>query len=100
MPTQTISNSAALFLNPNPLRKSLIIQNQDASINIFLKKMVNTSAAADVSSTDHDVRLGPGASLTLNWISDGIEAIQSRYDVIAASGTARVSFLETEDRRR
>ena len=94
MPTRTISDSAQQLVPPNKLRRSLVFQNEDASINVFVKKEKENENT--VSTTDHDHRLGPGGSLALNYQNDGEEAIQERWTIIAASGTPLISFFETE----
>lgn len=53
-----------------------------------------------VSTTDHDHRIGPGGAIAVNTLTDGLREIQERVTIIAASGTPRVSFFETEDVRR
>lgn len=98
MSSTTIPNSAVLLINPNRLRKSLVFQNQDSTIDVFLK--LEKGTALTVSTTDHDHRIGPGASLALALDSDGDEQVKGRWTAIAASGTPRVSFFETEDVRR
>lgn len=98
MPSRTTTNSASELFPENQLRKSLAIQNEDSSINVFIKK--ERPGQNTVSATDHDHRLGPGAVISINNLTDGEEAIKARYTVIAASGTPRVSFFETEDVRR
>lgn len=74
------------------------MQNEDSSINVFIKK--ERPNALTVSATDHDHRLGPGGSIALNYETDGQEAIQDRWTIIAASGTPLISFFETEDIKR
>lgn len=95
MPTITLSTSAALILPRNRHRKSWVIQNEDAAINVFIKQ--ERTATPTVSSTVHDHRLGPGGALTLNFGTDGQEAIQDSWTAIAASGTPLISLFETED---
>lgn len=95
MPVNTLSTVAEEILTRSRLRKSFIIQNEDAAIDVFLKR--ERQDALTVSSTDHDHLLAAGASLSLNADSDGIESIQDRWTIIAASGTPLVSFFETED---
>lgn len=95
MPSRTVSTSIETLVNENRLRKSVLFQNEDASINVFIKQ--EEPGQATVSSTNHDHRLGPGGSLALNWETDGKEAIQGRWTVISASGTPLLSFFETED---
>lgn len=73
----------------------MIIQNEDGVINIFIKQ--ERVATPTVSATDHDHRIGIGGNIALNSDTDGKEAIQDRWTIIAASGTPRVSFFETED---
>jgi len=50
-----------------------------------------------VSTTVHDHRIGAGGNISLNEDSDGKEAIQDRWTIVAASGTPRISLFETED---
>lgn len=95
MPTRTISDTASELIQRNRLRKSLVFQNEDAAINMFIKR--ETAVTPTVSATDHDHRLMPGGSLALNFGTDGIEAIQDRWTIIAASGTPRISLFETEE---
>ena len=73
----------------------MVFQNEDAAINQFIKR--EAPGGLTVSSTDHDHRLGPGSSIALNWETDGKEAIQDRWTIIAASGTPTVSYFETEE---
>lgn len=94
----TTSTSAGQLIPQNMLRKSLVFQNVDSSITVFIKRErpgVNT-----VSSTNFDLRLPAGASLGLNSLLDGTEAIQDRWTVIAASGTPQVAVFETEENKR
>lgn len=94
MATKALSVTAEEVLPRNKLRSSWIIQNEDSAIGCFLKK--ERTATPTVSSTDHDHRLGPGSSLALNLLIDGAESVQDRWTIVAASGTPRVSFFETE----
>ncbi|MFQ5751667.1 MAG: hypothetical protein ACE5HI_06670 [bacterium] len=98
MPIKTLSTSAEELVPENRLRTSLAIQNEDATINMFIKfeKPGNTT----VSSTDHDHRLAAGDVIGLNKLVDGKEQVQARVTIIAASGTPIVSFFETEEERR
>ena len=98
MATITLSTAAREVLTRNRTRKSLSIQNEDTAIAIFVKR--ERTATPTVSSTDHDFRIGPGGSLTLNAFLDGTEAIQDRYTAIAASGTPLIAVFETEDQVR
>lgn len=94
MASRTISNTAAEILPQNKLRVSWIVQNEDASIDIYLKQ--ERPGTTSVSATDHDHRLAAGSALSLNNLTDGKEAIQDRWTIIAASGTPRISYFETE----
>lgn len=91
----TLSTTATLSIPRNRLRKSFLITNVDASINVFVKR--ERAQTPTVSSADFDYRIGPGASLALNSFLDGTEGIQDSYSLVAASGTPQVSFAETED---
>lgn len=82
----------------NKLRKSLVFQNENSTINIFIKK--EKGAALTVSATDHDHRLGPGDVIGLSLEMDGIETTTDRWTTIAASGTPLLSFFESEILRR
>src|SRR3990167_3357524 len=98
MASRTITNAASEVFPENKLRKSFVVQNEDAAINVFIKR--EEPSGLTVSTTDHDPVLGPGAALAINSFTDGKEAIEDRWTVIAASGTPRISFFETEDIRR
>ena len=73
----------------------MIFQNEDAAINVFIKREAPNNAT--VSTTDHDHRIPAGGNISLNFGTDGQEAIQDRWTIIAASGTPRISYFETED---
>lgn len=95
MASRTIANSASELILRNRLRKSWIVQNEDASIDCFIKR--EGGGGLTVSTTDHDHRLSAGGLIALNWGTDGVEAIQDRWTIVAASGTPRISIFETED---
>lgn len=98
MATRTLTTSGEELLLRNRLRKSLLIQNEDASINVFIKR--EREATPTVSATDHDFVIPPGGSFGMDGDVDGTEAVQDRYTAIAASGTPRIAFFETEDQLR
>lgn len=98
MASRTVSTQAEALILRNQLRKSWIVQNEDTTDAVYLKK--ETGTALTVSATDHDHRIGPGGSLALNSLTDGEEAIQERWTVIASANTPRVSYFETETIRR
>ncbi len=95
MASRTITATGEELIPRNRLRKSMVIQNEDTSVNIFIKR--ESPGNTTVSTTDHDHRLGPAASISLNFGTDGQEAIQDRWTIVAASGTPRISLFETED---
>lgn len=77
------------------MRKSFVIQNEDAADAVFIKR--ERAETPTVSTTDHDHRIGPGGAIAINSLTDGIQAIQDRWTVIAAANTPRISVFETED---
>jgi hypothetical protein len=93
----TSTTPAELFPR-NVSRKSFIIQNEDAAINVYIKR--ERQGTPTVSATDHDHRVGPAGLISVNTLTDGTESIQDRWTIIAESGTPRVSFFETEDIKR
>jgi hypothetical protein len=95
MPAITISGTASELISRNRLRKSLVFQNEDSTISAFIKRERTTTPT--VSTTDHDHRLAPGGALALNFGTDGTEAIQDRWTIVAASGTPIISYFETEE---
>ncbi len=95
MSTRLLSTTAEEILPRSRLRKSWIIQNEDAAISCFIKQ--ERAETPSVSSTDHDHRIGPAGNIAVNNLTDGKEAIKDRWTIVAASGTPRVSFFETED---
>jgi hypothetical protein len=98
MPSRTIANSASEMVPENRLRKSLTFMNEDTAIDIFLKQEEPNNNT--ISTTDHDLRLGPGDGSSLNSLLDGEKAVQGRWTIVAASGTPRISWFETEDVKR
>lgn len=98
MPSRTITDTAEELVPENQLRLSFIFQNEDTSIDVFLKK--EEPGGTTVSTTDHDHRISPGGSLALNNNTDGPQVIKSRWTIVAASGTPRISLFETESINR
>lgn len=98
MSTKTTSTSIAEIAPQNAGRKSFTFQNEDVTDSIFIKK--ERPGSNTVSSIDHDYKLFPGASISLNFQSDGQEAIQERWTCVASANTPRLSFVETEDFKR
>jgi len=95
MATKLLSTTAEELLPRNRLRKSFVVQNEDSAIDMFIKQ--ERAATPTVSATVHDHRVAAGGALALNYGTDGQEALQDRWTIIAASGTPRVSYFETED---
>lgn len=95
MASRTIANTASELLPRNRLRRSMVVQNEDATIDVFIKR--ERPSALTVSTTDHDHLLAAGSAIALNFGTDGTEAVQDRWTIVAASGTPRVSFFETEE---
>lgn len=98
MPIKTLSTTAEELVPRNRLRKSMVFQNEDAAIDVFIKQ--ERAATPTVSSTIHDHRLSAGGAIALNFGTDGKEAIEDRWTVVAASGTPIISFFETEEHVR
>lgn len=94
----TTSITAREAIPQSALRKSLVLQNTDATDIIYIKRERNSALA--VTSTDYDIKLGPGASLSLSSLLDGTEAIQDRYTCIASANTPILAVFETEDIKR
>ena len=95
MASRTVSNTASELILKNLLRKSWIVQNEDTAIDCYLRQ--ENLGDLSVSATIHDHRLGPGGLLSFALTDDGPEAVKSRWTIIAASGTPRISFYETEE---
>lgn len=98
MASKTVSNVASEILTRNTLRKSFVIQNEDATDVVYLKR--ERSENTTVSTTEHDIKLGPGSSFSLNALSDGLQAIVDRWTAVASANTPRVAIFETEDQFR
>ena len=98
MASRTISDTASELFPQNRLRKSFAVENEDATIQIYIKK--EKPGSTTVSATDHDHNIRPSATIAINSDTDGEESIHERWTIIAASGTPRISFIETETHRR
>ena len=98
MATRLLSITAEELFLRNRLRKSFVIQNEDAAIAVVIKR--ERAETPTVSATDHDHRIRAGGSIAVNFGTDGVEAIQDRWTVVAESGTPRISYFETEDHVR
>lgn len=95
MASFTISTAASEACPSNVSRKSLVIQNEDQTDSIYLKR--ERAENTTVSSIDHDIKLGPGSSISLNSLLDGMQAVQGRFTCIASANTPRISVFESED---
>src|SRR3990167_8763606 len=95
MATFPVGTSAIEAFPRNRLRKSFVIQNEDALATCFLKR--ERDGALTVTSTDHDHRLPRETPMSINSDADGKEAIQDRWTIISDTASTRVSFFETED---
>lgn len=95
MASRTISNTASELFPRNAQRKSWLVQNEDSTITVYIKR--ERSENTTCSATDHDFAIAPGASLGLNSLLDGLQSIQDRWTIIAASGAPRIATFETED---
>lgn len=98
MSSRTVTTSAEELFPQNGLRKSFAIENEDSAIVVYIKK--ERPGNTNVSSTDHDHALRPTATIALNFETDGKEAIQDRWTIVAASGTPRIAYVETEEIKR
>lgn len=98
MASKLTSITAGEVVPRNTQRKSFVVQNEDTTDSIFLKR--ERAETPTVSSTDHDHRIGPGGAIALNDFNDGKEAVQDRWTAVASANTPRISFFETEDVKR
>jgi hypothetical protein len=98
MSTKLASTNAAELVPQNAGRRSFVFQNEDTTDSIFIKK--ERPGNNSVSTTDHDYKIFPGATLALNFQTDGDEAIKERWTYIASANTPRISYIETEDFKR
>jgi len=94
MSTKLAAVGAAELVPQNASRKSFVFQNEDTADTIYVKK--ERPGNLSVSATDHDYKLFPGASIALNYLNDGEEAIQERWTFIASANTPRIAVTETE----
>lgn len=94
MSTRTISNVAEELIPRNKLRQSMSFQNEDSAINVFIKR--EPPSQTSVSATNHDAMIPAGGSLELDSNADGEAQVCDRWTIIAASGTPRISIIETE----
>lgn len=95
MSTKLADITADELVPQNSMRKSFAFQNEDTTDSIFIKK--ERPGNTTVSATNHDYKIFPGATIGLNFQSDGIEAIKERWTFIASANTPRIAFVETED---
>lgn len=98
MASKTLSTTAEEIFPRSTVRKSFTIQNEDGTDIVYAKR--ERAETPTVSATDHDLKIPPGGSLSLNSLLDGSEAINDRWTAVASANTPRVSFFETEDVRR
>lgn len=98
MATRLLTTSAEQILVRSNHRKSFTVSNEDPAIAIFIKR--ERTEILTVSSSDHDHRVGPGSSFSINAGTDGIQAAQDSWSAVAESGTPRISVVETEDIQR
>lgn len=89
------STTPAEIFPKNTQRKSFVIQNEDTTDSLYVKR--ERAESTTVSPTDHDLKIGPGGSLALNSVNDGAQSIQGRWTGVASANTPRISYFETED---
>ena len=94
MSSRTITTTASELLPQNRLRKSFAVENEDSAIQIYIMK--ERPGNNTVSTTVHDHNIRPGATIAVNSDTDGEESVQDRWTIIAASGTPRISVMESE----
>lgn len=95
MPSLTLSTSASEILPSNASRKSFVIQNESGADSVYIKR--ERAESTTVSSSNHDLLLGPGGSVALNEANDGATSIQGRWTGVASANTPRIAYFETED---
>ena len=95
MASRLLSTTPEEIFPRNRNRKSFVIENEDTVIAVNIKR--ERAETPTVSATDHDHRIRAGGAIAVNFSTDGQEAIQDRWTIVAESGTPRVSFFETED---
>lgn len=95
MSSKLTSVTAEEVVPRNTMRKSFVVQNEDATDSIYLKR--ERTETPSVSATNHDHRIGPGGAVALNDFNDGKQAVQDRWTCVASANTPRISFFETED---
>lgn len=93
----TLSTTGIEALPQGNLRKSFVMQNLDATINIHLRKTRPGEAVA--TTTNSDVRLSPGGNFSMNTQEDGEEAVHERWTAVASSGTPVLVVFESKDRK-
>lgn len=98
MPSRIISTTPEELFPQNRLRKSFLVENEDSTIQIYIKK--ERPGELTVSPTDHDHNVRPAATISVSDQSDGAEAVQERWTIVAASGTPRISYAESESINR
>ena len=98
MATKLAANTASELVPHNGGRKSFVFQNEDTTDSIYIKK--EPGVDLNVSSTNHDYKIFPGAVIALNYQNDGEEAIQERWTFISSANTPRIAYVETENFKR
>lgn len=98
MASKTLSTAAEVVFPRNNNRKSFVIHNEDATDSVFVKR--ERTETPTVSATDHDLKIGPGSSVSLNSLVDGKAAITDRWTAIASANTPRIGYFETEEFER
>lgn len=98
MPSRLIGAAAEEVFPRNRLRKSFVIQNEDAAAIVYVKR--ERDQALTASATDHDHRIGPGGAIAINQLIDGKEAVEDRFTAIASAAGTRIAYFETEDVER
>lgn len=85
--------SGVLAIPQNRLRRSIVFENLDATDSIYIRE----GDAADITSTNADHKLAPGASIAFNSLLDGSSSITNRWAALATANTPILAVKETED---
>ena len=99
MPQIATSGTAARLIPQNSQRVSLLMMNLDATDNIFGDADTKVPSSG-LTTSNASIRLGPGAAISINRLTDGLAQIQDSYTFIASANTPILAWFETENFNR
>lgn len=92
MPSVSVTNTATLIIGANSRRQSIMIENEDSSVTVFIGEDSSVTASGNI--TNDGVGIAPGGTFAED--AGGTRVYKGDIYGIVASGTADVRYWERQ----